>query len=298
MGLFHHLVVSSLPLVPRPIMRRLAARYIAGETLEEALAVLAANQAKGFGGVLDILGEDVADEAAARAVLSAYKTGVSAIASNEINAYVSVKPTHFGLRISAELARELYSDLLTHCHGVGQLARVEMEDASTTDATLELFRSLRTKHDNVGLVLQSRLFRTLRDIEELPDTTCDVRMVKGIYLEPSDIAHTEPGPIRDAFVDGCNALFERGHDVGFGTHDKELGDRLVREVRERNIEAERYCFEVLLGVQEGLWRGWRDEGHRVLVYVPYGPEWRQYSQRRLGKNPEVLRHVMRGMFGG
>jgi proline dehydrogenase len=295
MGLLHHIVVSTLPLVPRPIMRRLSARYIAGERLDQALAVLRANHAQGFDGVLDILGEDVADEAAARTAMADYKACADALATAELDSYVSVKPTHFGLRLSKDLALELYSELLVHCSELGQRARVEMEDASTTDDTLELFHALRARHDNVGVVLQSRLHRTPHDIEQLPAVT-DVRMVKGIYLEPSSIAHTEHGAIRDAFVDNCRQLFEGGHRVAFATHDEDLGARLLQGARDAGVDHSRYEFEVLLGVQEPLWHRWQKDGARVRVYVPFGPQWRSYSQRRLRKNPEILQHVIRGMF--
>lgn len=300
MGLFHQLIVSSLPLVPRPIMRRLSARYIAGETLPEALEVLEGCGKQGYDGVLDILGEDIEGEAEARVALSDYKEAASALASSAFHqsgrdAYVSIKPTHFGLRFSKELALELYTDLLQHCGSLGQFARVEMEDHTTTDDTLELFHALRAKHDNVGIVLQSRLHRTPSDIEALPEN-CDVRMVKGIYLEPDSIAHTEYTPIRDAFLECCSSLFERGHSVAFATHDGDMAARLLRNAHDGGVDRSRYCFEVLLGVREELWSRWRDAGNQVRIYVPYGPEWRSYSQRRLRKNPEVLKHVMRNTF--
>ena len=296
MGLLHQLIVSTLPLIPRPIMRRLSARYIAGETLAEALTRLEQARARGFGGVLDILGEDVSSEAEARDAQASYKAGASALAERGLDAYVSVKPTHVGLRISHELARELYADLLMHCAGLSQIVRVEMEDHTLTDKTLQLFSGLRERFDNVGIVLQARLHRTLRDIEELGTGMRDVRIVKGIYLEPSSIAHTSQQEIRDAFVACTNELFRRGHTVALATHDESLGARLLHEISEAGIAPERFCFEVLLGVQEHLWEHWRDLGHRVLVYVPYGPKWRSYSQRRLRKNPEVLRHLMRNVF--
>ena len=298
MGLLHHIVVSSLPLVPRPIMRRLASRYIAGESLDQALEVLQANQARGYPGILDILGEDVLDETAARSAQAQYKAAASAVAARGLDAYVSIKPTHMGLRLSKELARELYAQLLVHCADLGQFVRVEMEDATTTDDTLELFHALRAEHDNVGIVLQARLLRTPADIAALPAAPCDVRLVKGIYLEPARIALTEPEPIRAAFVDQALALFEGGHRVALATHDGELAERILGAIHERGIEEDRYEFEVLLGVREDLWSRWRAEGHRVRVYVPYGPEWRSYSQRRLRKNPEILGHVIRGVFGG
>lgn len=296
MGLFHQLLVSGLSLVPRPVMRRLAARYIAGETLAEAIAKLQEMRARGFPGVIDILGEDVAEEAAARQVLAAYEQAADAIAADGLDAYVSVKPTHFGLRLSRSLAHELYAELLEHCRGLSQVARIEMEDHTTTDDTLALFRSLRESHDNVGIVLQSRLLRTPSDIDALGDPPLDVRMVKGIYLEPPSIAHTEPEAIRDAFLEATERLFERGHSVALATHDAPLAERLLAAAKSAGVARERYSFEVLLGVQEPLWERWRRAGHVVRVYVPFGPEWRSYSQRRLRKNPEVLRHVMANVF--
>jgi proline dehydrogenase len=246
--------------------------------------------------VLDILGEDVDDEAEARGALAQYKAAASAQAAAGLDSYVSVKPTHFGLRLSAALARELYAELLTHCAQLGQFARVEMEDASTTDATLALFHALRAEHDNVGIVLQARLFRTPTDIEALGDSPVDVRIVKGIYLEPAAIAHTNPQAIRDAYVEQVEKLFQRGHTVALATHDEHLAGRCLRAAHDRAVRPARYYFEVLMGVQEPLWLRWKTAGNRVRVYVPFGPEWRAYSQRRLGKNPEILRHVIRGMF--
>lgn len=295
MGILDRFVIATLPAVPRPIMRRLSNRYIAGETLQEALARLNDLKSQGYPGVLDLLGEDVTDEQAARDVAMTYASGASAISEAALDAYVSIKPTHFGLRISEELCEELYSEVLTHCKALKQLVRIEMEDHTTTDATLAIFHRLREKHDNVGIVLQARLLRTLDDIDALP-APCDVRIVKGIYLEPASVALTEYEDIRDAFVRCTERLFERGHTVALATHDDVLGDRVLEFVRNSKVAHERYCFEVLLGVQAPLWERWKNAGHVVRVYVPYGPEWRSYSQRRLRKNPEILGHVMRNVF--
>lgn len=295
MKVFEKLVLSTLPAIPRPIMRRLSARYIAGEELEDALAKVRELGSQGYGAILDILGEDVTGEAEARSVLAGYKGCASAVKKEGLDCYVSVKPTHFGLRTSKTLALELYTDLLAHCRDLGQFARVEMEDHTTTDDTLELFAELRREFDNVGIVLQSRLLRTPEDIEALPPGT-DVRMVKGIYLEPAEIAYTEANKIRDAYLEGALRLLESGHKVALATHDDVLADRALKAFAQRDIPKERYYFEVLLGVQQKLWSRWRDAGQRVLIYVPYGPQWRAYSQRRLKKNPEILRHVMANLF--
>ena len=152
MNLLERAVLATLPAIPRPLMRRLSARYIAGETIEEALAKLESLQGRGFPGVLDILGEDVADEAEAREVLGTYQAAATAAAERGLDSYVSIKPTHFGLRLSRDLCEELYDQLLAHCATIGVFARVEMEDHSTTDDTLAIFHSLRSRHDNVGIV--------------------------------------------------------------------------------------------------------------------------------------------------
>jgi proline dehydrogenase len=283
-------------------MRRLALRYIAGERLDEALAVLGQLDAEGFSGILDILGEGEGSAAHAQAAFEAYGEAARAVATQGLDAYVSVKPTHFGLLLGDDLAFELYGSLAEECAGLGLSLRVEMEDHTTTNAMLDLVSRLRNRHGNVGLVLQSRLHRTPADIDALvarsPEAagTLDVRMVKGIYLEPATIAHVDPGPIADAFVACCERLWAGGARVTLATHDGELGDRLIEVIQREGISPERYEFQVLLGVQKHLWEQWKGQGHAVRVYVPYGPEWRTYSERRLKKNPQLLGHIMRNMF--
>ena len=168
-----------------------------------------------------------------------------------------------------------------------------MEDHTTTDATLRVYGRLRAEFPDLGVVLQSRLHRTPADIEALAGAPLDVRMVKGIYLEPARIAHVDPEPIREAYLLGCRMLLERGARVSFATHDGPLAQRLIALVRELGVGTDRYEFQVLLGVREELWGLWRRAGHPVRVYVPYGPEWRAYSQRRLTKNPQIAGHVIR-----
>jgi proline dehydrogenase len=296
MNLLDRFAIATLPLVPAPLMRVVAGRYIAGEELEEALAKMEEFRVEGFTGVLDELGEETETEKEARQVVETYCRGATALSERGLDAYVSVKPTHVGLCLSEELAFECFSEIARHCAGLGQKMRVEMEDRTTTTATLRVVERLRSDRDNVGLVLQSRLFRTPADIDSLAPGPLSVRMVKGIYLEPADVAHVDHGAISDAFVACARALFERGADVALATHDGVLADRLLALVTELEIPRERYEFEVLMGIQLHLWEKWRDAGHRVRVYVPYGGSWRAYSMRRLKKNPEVFHHVMRNML--
>ena len=292
------LLIRTLPLVPTPIMRRLASRYIAGETLEEALTKTKSLVERGFTGILDILGEEITSETHARQVAADYKAAASALVEHDLDSYVSVKPTHVGLTSSEELCYELYAEIAEHCASIGKFLRVEMEDHRTTDGTLRVFERLREKFDNVGIVLQSRLFRTPEDIEKLAPGPLNVRMVKGIYLEPTEIAHSEPDPIREAFMKCTELLIARGATLSLATHDDALADRLIALLSEHSYKKEQYEFQVLLGVRESLWRRWKDAGHPVRVYVPYGPDWRAYSLRRLQRNPEIFQHVLRNMFSG
>jgi len=293
----NRIVLATLPFVPKSIMRRIAGRYIAGETLAEALARLEALARRGHAGIIDVLGEGIVDEREARAVAATYMEAASAVAAKGLDCYVSVKPTHVGLNIGEDLAFDLYARIAEHCRGLGLFLRVEMEDHPTTDGTLRVFERLRRGYENVGIVLQSRLFRTIDDIDRLAPGALDVRVVKGIYLEPAEIAHTDPVRIREAYVQCVQKLVGRGAKLSLATHDEYLADSCVEILRKARRGGGAYEFQVLLGVREELWERWKEAGHRVRVYVPYGPDWRAYSLRRMKKNPQIVGHVVRGMVG-
>jgi proline dehydrogenase len=290
------LVLATLPFVPTPLMRHIAARYIAGETLPEALARLEELARRGYSGIIDVLGEGIAQEREARAVADAYVEAATAVAQRKLDCYVSVKPTHVGLVISEDLAFELYDRIARVCARLGLFVRVEMEDHPTTDGTLRVFERLRKAHANVGIVLQARLFRTIDDIDKLAPGPLDVRVVKGIYLEPGEIAHTDPIRIREAYVQCVEKLIARKARLSLATHDDNLADTCIGRLRRAGRGPETYEFQVLLGVREELWERWKQAGHRVRVYVPYGKDWKAYSLRRMKKNPQIVGHVMRNIF--
>ncbi len=294
--MLNRIVLATLPFVPKPIMRRIAGRYIAGETLAEALGRLEELARRGHAGIIDVLGEGISDEREARAVARNYVEAASAVAAKGLDCYVSVKPTHVGLNIGEDLAFELYAGIAKHCRGLGMFLRVEMEDHPTTDGTLRVFERLRREHANVGIVLQSRLFRTIDDIDRLAPGPLDVRMVKGIYLEPAEIAHTDPIRIREAYVQCVQKLVGRGAKLALATHDEHLAESCVGILEKAGRRVDTYEFQVLLGVREELWELWKKAGHRVRVYVPYGPDWRAYSLRRMKKNPQIVGHVLRHML--
>lgn len=314
MGLLTNATVGMISALPKGLTRRLSARYIAGEHVDDALTRILALNAEGYTTILDILGEDAghagADpealkakrEAGARAAQAQYVEAATRLAAAGAQAYVSAKPTHFGLHHSEALCLELYDGLAAHCKQLGLFLRVEMEDHPTTTGTLNVFKQLLVRHDNVGIVLQSRLLRTGDDIADLiahtpSDRRLMVRMVKGIYLEPERVAHTTYGPIADAYVEHTRTLWKAGAQVSLATHDDLMQPSLEAVRRELGVGEDGFEYQVLMGVRPPLWRQWQADGLPVRVYVPYGPDWHAYSMRRLKKNPKLLQQMALGVFG-
>jgi len=295
--MLHRLLAACLPYVPTPIMRRLSAKYISGEELSDALGRVEELKRLGFPSVLDLLGEEVAHAAAADAACEEYIRASRELAARNIDSYVSIKPTHLGLTLDEEACFARYSRVAEVCSELKLRVRVEMEDVRFTDSTLALYRRLRADYANVGIVLQARLFRTPDDIAALSDEEHDVRLVKGVYLEPKEIAHTEPAAITNAYLACAAELLKLSGPLSFATHDDLLIDRLASAI-EAADDPPPCEIQVLDGVRPSYWERWRAAGHVVRVYVPYGPDWRAYSIRRMRKNPQMFRAVTRSMLFG
>ena len=284
MSLLDSAIVRLLPAVPKPIVQHFSASYIAGATLAEAVAVVRELNAGGKMATVDVLGEEITREEETRAIAQAYRDVFAAIEAESLDSNVSIKPTALGLGLSYELCCENLLEVMR----AGSFVRIDMEDATTTDDTLRLYRELREAgHDNVGVVLQARLRRTLDDIAALADLRPSVRLCKGIYLEPAAIAFTDAEAIRVNFLRCLDALLDGGSYVGCATHDEWLiGESLVR-VSQRGLAREQYELQMLLGVREDRRDELVAEGHRLRVYVPYGEQWYEYSVRRLQENPAM-----------
>ena len=292
---------ASLPLIPRRVLWTVAQRYVAGDELEDALAVIARLRDEGFGSILDVLGEGVESEAQARAAAAEYHRALERLPGVDPRTEVSVKPTHLGLTLGTGLCAELLSELCAAAERQRRRVRLEMEDAPTVDGTLEVFARLRDRHGNLGCVLQARLFRTKDDVGRLlAGGPLNVRLVKGIYLEPPAIAWTEDRDISGSYLELARSLLDGGAFVALATHDDALGGRLLAHLAERGLdrgaaEERRYEFQLLLGVRRELAAAWRGAGHHVRVYVPYGRDWHAYSLRRLKRNPQIARHVLKAL---
>ena len=285
-------IVRFLPAVPRQVVRRIADLYIAGEELDDALETVRRLNAAGRSATVDVLGEEVGKPYEAGEILAAYERVLDAIAQNSLDSNVSIKPTAFGLNLGYKLCRRNVERLVRVAAERGNFVRIDMEDATTTDDTLRLYRELREDGlDNVGVVLQARLRRTLDDIAALADLRPNVRLCKGIYVERWAIAHTNFDEIRESFVRCLEALCEAASFVGIATHD----EFLVSEGR--RIAQERYEFQMLLGVRESLGDELVRAGERLRIYVPFGHQWYEYSLRRLQENPRIAGYVAADTVG-
>ncbi len=298
MSLFDRLVVTTLPLVPKFIVGRVASRYVAGEELADAGRVIRELDAEGAVTTIDILGEEVHDRELARTALDEYRELLAAIQETGLeDCYVSVKPTQLGLTIDEGFCRENLEQLVGEASAAGIFVRLDMEDRTATDGTLRIYRHLRERTDKIGTVLQAYMRRTLDDIAELPEDA-NIRLCKGIYIEPRATAWKAFETVQLNFIAALEKLFARGAYVGIATHDEYLICAAVALIDRLGLGKDRYEFQMLLGVEAQLRRLLIAGGHRLRVYVPYGRHWYEYSTRRLRENPKIAGHVMRAMLRG
>jgi len=298
MGIVDSAIVRLLPAVPKPVVRRISSRYIAGEELDDALRVVLQLNAEGKLATIDVLGEEITEPGEAQAIAAAYREAFEAIERGKLDSNVSIKPTALGLKLGYDLFRENLTEVVEHAASRGNFVRIDMEDSSTTDDTLRLYRELRAAgHDNVGVVLQARLKRTLADIAELAELTPNVRLCKGIYLEPPELAYRDFDSVRASFVHALEALLEAGCYVGIATHDEWLLEQGQRLVSTRGLGREDYEFQMLLGVRPALGDELVRGGHRLRIYTPFGRHWYAYSLRRLQENPKIAGYIAADTVG-
>ena len=295
MSLIQRALGASLPLVPKPITKRVASRYVAGVTLEEALGCAEQLQQRGLALTMALLGEEVTERARAEDAVREYLDVIHAIGDRGLNSGISIKLTLIGLDIDESFCRDNLNRLLEAAAPQKTLVRIDMEDHTYTDRTLDFYREAKQTHAHVGTVLQAYMRRTLDDIDALPEDA-NLRLCKGIYIEPRSVAFQSYDRIRDKFLEALERMFERGQSVGIATHDEFLVDRALALIEKHQVPRERVEFQTLLGVTEGLRDRLCEDGHRVRVYLPYGSDWYLYSMRRLRENPKIAVYVLKAMF--
>jgi proline dehydrogenase len=285
-------LVRLLPAVPKPVVRRISERYIAGEGLADAVRLVRRLNDEGKLATIDVLGEEIANSDEAHAISDAYREALDAFDRERLDSNISVKPTAVGLKLDYDVCKENLTDLVEHAAAYGNFVRIDMEDSSTTDDTLRLYRELRTAgHENVGVVLQARLKRTVEDVRALAELKPNVRLCKGIYLERPEIAYRDYDAVRSNFTQALEALWDAGCYVGVATHDEYLVEQAQQGAARRGLGREDVEFQMLLGVRPALGDALVREGHRLRIYTPFGRDWYEYSLRRLQENPRIAGYI-------
>ncbi len=296
---FNNLVARTLPMVPKPIVRRVSSRYIAGERVEDAVATVRELNGRGMMATLDVLGEFVSREEEARAAGTQYRELLRVIEREKLDANVSMKLTQLGLKISPDLCHSIVRGVVEEAASLGNFVRIDMEDSTCTDDTLGVFERVRSEFPaHTGIVIQAYLRRSLEDVRSLVARKANVRLCKGIYIEPAEIAYKGHDEINANFKLLLRELLAGGSYPGIATHDADLVEAAYGLIEELGLSRDRYEFQMLLGVTEGLRARILERGHRLRVYVPFGSHWHAYSLRRLKENPAMAGHIMKAMFNG
>jgi proline dehydrogenase len=291
-ALLDRALVRVLPAVPRPVVKKLSQRYIAGPDLADACRAVAGLNLDGKMATIDVLGEEITSRDEASALLAEYEDVFETIEREGLDSNVSVKLTGLGLNLDRDFCLENVATLVRDAAKRGNFVRIDMEDSSTTTDTLEIYRRLRAQGlDNVGVVLQAYMKRTLMDIASLAPLRPNVRVCKGIYVEPPDVAYQEFETVQINFVEAVEALLEAGAYVAVATHDDWVIAEVLTLLEERGLAPEEYEFQMLLGVRPELGDELVREGHRLRIYVPFGRQWYEYSLRRLQENPKIAGYI-------
>jgi len=297
--LLNKLVVTMMPLVPKPLVRNVANRYIAGESLEDAVQLVRQLNQKGLMATLDVLGEFITKKEEAEATVTEYLNALEAIDREKIDSNISIKLTAFGLKLDFDLCLANVRRVVQRAQELKNFVRIDMEDSSCTTETLRIYDTLRRDFRNVGTVIQAYMRRSLADIRGLMQngTPTNFRICKGIYIEPRAIAYKNRELINKNYTFLLHEMLRHNAYVGIATHDERLVWDAMRLVDEMKLPRDKYEFQMLLGVDEELRDSIINAGHRLRVYVPFGKSWYAYSVRRLQENPQIAGYVMQNFFG-
>lgn len=283
-------------LVGRYGMRLGAARFVAGETLEEAVGVLRSLNEQGLRANTTLLGEGVTSREETLAVVERYETILLRLAAEQLDANVALKLTHLGLALDEELAHENVTRLVARAGRLGNFVRIDMEESAHVDATLRSYRRLREAgHDNVGTVLQSYLYRSEDDLRELLPLEPNLRLVKGAYLEPPEVAYPHKADVDAAYVSMLETALPRAGFTAIATHDERIIEHALAFAEREGVGRDRFELQMLYGVRPRLQLALGRRGYRVLVATPFGPDWYRYLMRRLAERPANVLFLVRNL---
>jgi len=287
-----------------PVTRPMVRRFICGESLDEALPAIHRLHDAGMGTTVDVLGESVTAEADARAAAERYLALLDALAASDIDRNVSLKPSQMGMAIDPALARENIGRIVAKAVEIGAFVRIDMEDHTTTDATLDLWQAVRpvgagevgTSGADVGVVIQAALLRSDRDVEAIIEAGGRVRLCKGAYKEPHAVAYAEKAEVDEAYERLMLRLMRAGRYPAIATHDVRIIKRAVEVAKAEGIARDSFEFQMLYGIRRDLQEQLAGAGYRVRVYVPFGGQWYPYFMRRLAERPANVSFLLRNMW--
>ena len=286
----------------RRFVRRATTRFMPGESMDDALEAARTLGGRGITSILTLLGENVDNAEAATAVTGEFATLLDRSAESNLDLDISVKPTHLGLDLGFDLAAQNLGALAAAAARHGRLVAVDMESTRYCDPTLDLYRVLRAEHENVGICLQSYLYRTDADLEELIALSPMIRLVKGAYKEPADLAYPKKADVDDSFLRLSEVMLEAARDgtarAAFGTHDAVMIAKINRRAAEMKCPRECYEFQMLYGIERDLQARLADSGYHMRVLISYGAYWFPWYMRRLAERPANVGFVLRSMLRG
>ena len=297
-SIINRFIVLLTPLLPLSFVRLIAGRYVAGENQIDALNIVNILNQKGYSVTIDILGEHSINTNIAQSITQQYIKLYKSIEENKLDCNISAKPTHLGLDVNMKCAQQNFLSLLKTAKETHNFLRIDMEDATVTDATFELYHECRKHYPDVGIVLQAYLYRSLDDLKILSqNNSLNFRLCKGIYKEDPEIAIQNRDKINENFIILLRYAFENNIYIGIATHDLELLERTYELIHDLKIPSDQFEFQVLYGVPMSGWLNTHlQNDYKVRVYVPFGQDWYDYSLRRLKENPQIGRYILQNIF--
>jgi proline dehydrogenase len=296
-SIINSLIIKIITLLPKSIVQLFAGKYVAGENHKTALGVVKSLNNQGFSATIDILGEHVKDIFEAQQVTSEYLNLFDEISESDLDSNISIKPTHIGLDVGDSEFISNLQLLIEKADSHKNFLRIDMESSSVTDTTLRAYTKMLKKTKAVGTVFQAYLFRTLDDIKNIQNEHLNYRLCKGIYRESEDISIQDRNGINKNYLKILRHTFMVNNYVGIATHDINLLEEIYSLIKELNVPIDRFEFQVLYGVPMSGWlEKHLENGYKVRVYVPFGPNWYDYSIRRLKENPNIAGYVIKNLF--
>ena len=295
--MINNILASSVSVMPKWFIKLFSKSYIAGHRPKEVIDIVKNLNSQGFSATIDILGEHINSQDKTNSVTKEYIQIYNDIAKNSVDSNISVKPTHIGLDISMDLALENFKILINKASESSNFLRIDMENSKNTDSTFKIYNDLFKIYPKVGVVLQAYLKRSIADIEKLAGPGFNARICKGIYKENKNIAYQSPEDISKNFLAMAKAMLAKNSYACYATHDLQLIDDLILLTKEMDADPSKFEFQVLYGVpMKGKLKKLLKSGYKVRVYVPYGPDWYDYSIRRIKENPNIAGYVIKNLF--